>query len=1175
MTEEYKKELLNYMLGKLEDKSSKNEPLVKQVSKINNDMEDFIKQYYPELGSRWDVSTLLTRGDYIICFIDDFFWGENIPMSKKGRWKKTFIVVMDKNYSPVKFIDSYSSGTLFNMFSNLNTDDDGAGNIYITDTIFNDDFTINRRRVLIINDFTLTDFEVRLLNSYDVPKYNNKIINIMQLTKNVSEGKYFMIYNDSDSSGGALEFVNNVGSENEWNFYPYAGNKNIIWSGFQKGVASWTDDKLNFKIFCDYEMSPNNNNNSIAFVTLKNSEGEVKTTIDDKSFNLPSECKNVGQMVRLVITGNKALLEAISTKPELDRTDYIIEYNLDTTHYSIRYAKEDYIDNVIDEHTYESSSDTFELFQVNGQLYFIRNYKYYRNTHNDDWSISNDEYFNNDLYLYQIFDDEVFEFYIKDLGQEKNTDYQLAISNLYNLYEFGLIFQKYIINIKEIFNNFNYNGYPSNSKNCLVPNSVELYSNSDLVFARNIHNISINDNFTISSVEIPNNYLNDIDLTCKNLISKTNLKMMDDKKTFNKNIYENVFLNFINSIQVINKTGNQHILNNLASSGLNSAVNTTNQYDKMKLYSKAILYYKDGTTKEITFEVKRLSELSADLFLAFKLDKYAEKIEFVSNDKTIVYHTIDLSNLGTEKTYSLKQRVEIDFERNYATANGSSISIQDSVYARFKEISIDGVLNQETTKGYQLFDESKLPSKTQNGVTLTNNNDGSFTIEGNDTLSGNFNYYYNYSHEETLKLLKAGDITISDNGVVGQTTIPYYLAQLRNSSGTIFEISSRVTNSYKKTITQEMLDDEATFLRIGFFGLKGTNITKKTIKPMLFQNGDGTFEKFTGGKPSPNPSYQQPIEVIEDSFDLVACNKNLFNKDTITNNARIDNKGNVYTDQNFFITDYIKVKPNTKYTGNTPFTNLYNRIAFYDINKVLLSLDNGKDVYTITTHQNTAYIRFGKQKEQLDTFQLEEGSTATEYDNHLETQVNIAIPENEFVGEIDNIRDQFRITYNEIADEYHLYLDKRIVKYVFNGNEDISVISNNRFKIGLHSIGLDDAIDRYTKVNCICNNFLSSSLSSISSKENAISVNGSNIYFRLSDTSTIDDLKPLILNSEVLYILSEPYTLDLGTIDMPFSYNPATNIFTTSTMQPNMRVTYCTNKEELEKEESDNYEYFK
>lgn len=655
MTEEYKKEILNYMIGKLGNKEQKNEPLIRQVTEISNNLDSFIKEFYPDLSTRWNISILLSRGDYILCFIDDFIKSGTYF----GRWKKTFIVVLNKNYNPVRYIDSYNSGTMFGQFMNLNSDDTGTGNIYITDTIYNDNKTVNRRRLLIINDFTLTNFEVRLLSSFEIPKYNNNIIAIKQLIKNPNTGRYLMLYT-VNNTGGALEFVNNVGSENEWNFYPYKGTKNINWSGYLKGQASWNDDKLNFKIFCDYAISNSSNNNSIAFVVLQNQvSNETKETIDYKNLSLPIECKNVGQIVNMLFEGNKALIETTTTLSTLDSTKYIIEYDIDNSSYSIRYKKEDYIDNTIDKNSFEVSFDSFNLFSINGQLYFIRNYVYYKNTHNEDFSISNNEYFNNDLYLYQIFEDEVYEFYIKDLEQEDNINYKLSVSNTYNLYEFGLIFHKYIINIKEVFNVFNYNGLPNRNEDCLVPNSVELYSNDDLVFARNIHNITINSNMTISSVEIPNNYINDIDITNKKLISKTNLDLINNNDTFRKNIYEKLYLNFINFLQIIDRNNNNNKFNSEASSFLNNAVNTPYNYDKTKLYNKAILYYQNGSSREIRYEYQNKQEYSLNIALVINVDDYLDKLELVSNDKEITYQTIDLSNLKIGKYYNINQKLEV------------------------------------------------------------------------------------------------------------------------------------------------------------------------------------------------------------------------------------------------------------------------------------------------------------------------------------------------------------------------------------------------------------------------------------------------------------------------------------------------------------------------------------
>ncbi|WP_459567786.1 hypothetical protein, partial [Enterobacter asburiae] len=74
----------------------------------------------------------------------------------------------------------------------------------------------------------------------------------------------------------------------------------------------------------------------------------------------------------------------------------------------------------------------------------------------------------------------------------------------------------------------------------------------------------------------------------------------------------------------------------------------------------------------------------------------------------------------------------------------------------------------------------KLPTKSQGGAIVTNNGDGSFTISGSGNLTDNFIHYYNYSHEETLNLLKVGNISLRN----GATTNPRFLAQLKTKDDT-------------------------------------------------------------------------------------------------------------------------------------------------------------------------------------------------------------------------------------------------------------------------------------------------------------------------------------------------------------------------------------------------------
>lgn len=156
--------------------------------------------------------------------------------------------------------------------------------------------------------------------------------------------------------------------------------------------------------------------------------------------------------------------------------------------------------------------------------------------------------------------------------------------------------------------------------------------------------------------------------------------------------------------------------------------------------------------------------------------------------------------------------------------------VEDSMSYPQIALNIDGDYEQVTTQGYQLFDASKLSTKSQGGATVTNNGDGSFTVSGSGNLTGEFSQFYQYTHKETLKMLKVGNITLNQNG----DTYPYALAQLVKAGGTgVWFSLTKVTQS--ANITQEMLQDGGCVLQIYIYGYKDSTIKSGTIKPMLWQ----------------------------------------------------------------------------------------------------------------------------------------------------------------------------------------------------------------------------------------------------------------------------------------------------------------------------------------------------
>lgn len=190
-----------------------------------------------------------------------------------------------------------------------------------------------------------------------------------------------------------------------------------------------------------------------------------------------------------------------------------------------------------------------------------------------------------------------------------------------------------------------------------------------------------------------------------------------------------------------------------------------------------------------------------------------------------------------------------------------------------------GKTSQKTTNGYQLFDSSKIATKSQGGATVTNNNDGSFTISGSGEMTSSFVSDYIYTHEETVKLLKAGTLNVD----FGALTLPYVyvqLAEVTNEGTTyLFSLSNVNKQTGSAVITEEMISNPNVILRISIYASTGT-IKTGTVKPMLYQDGDGTWEQYTGGKPAPNPDYAMPIKNVEIT-EINSFNKNLAPKNTI------------------------------------------------------------------------------------------------------------------------------------------------------------------------------------------------------------------------------------------------------------------------------------------------------
>lgn len=140
--------------------------------------------------------------------------------------------------------------------------------------------------------------------------------------------------------------------------------------------------------------------------------------------------------------------------------------------------------------------------------------------------------------------------------------------------------------------------------------------------------------------------------------------------------------------------------------------------------------------------------------------------------------------------------------------------------------------------GKQLFDASKILTKSVGGATVTNNGDGSFTISGSGNLLSELLITHTYTPEETRKMLKPGNIKL-----ICDVTYPYMYMRCDTLSGHLFELNNSSDSNREFNLSNEMLNNKLS-ISIGFFGKEGATIKPGTVKPMLYQDGDGTWEPF-------------------------------------------------------------------------------------------------------------------------------------------------------------------------------------------------------------------------------------------------------------------------------------------------------------------------------------------
>lgn len=554
-----------------------------------------------------------------------------------------FMLIVDQEYNVVQKITEYSNGDDFRNIISLNVGNDGR--FYMVEYDANGYYRFVLLNNILAKSPNEESYQVVMRQTYRFPDQTKVNTSQMMMTKHPEEAKYLLAQidvNDYDKEMKCLELIINVGSENEWNYYE---SELPVWQiqdpHIDDMIASWDNDgNLIFKVITTevetigthFRQYVKNANSSTIIkgdffinLTTDGTTDYVQSLIKDMNniYITTSVVKNNYHTYNLyILEGNVASLDNMTLIKEIEQV-VVGSYTgirLAKTENDIFYSYQnifDYVGIIIGSNAY----DTFtEDFQSNGTLFLIKVQKSF---------------------------------------------------NLYTLY----IQAGNYVNIAKLIYIDGTNNVFFQDHTSMVPYYGVLYNeNNKIIFARTLYNKSINGQTTTSTIQVPNQYLNNHLISKESLFGHTYLALINQPDTIEKNEYEEVYFNFVNTWNIINKNDiNNPILNPFAATRFNISISQYNDEAAELLnytyncITKYRINYSDDSTYTVNFTpgTNPVCDFTQEPFLCTytmqvyqPIGKQVLSIDLISDNNT-VYQTISNLNLTSGKLYTLTQDVYV------------------------------------------------------------------------------------------------------------------------------------------------------------------------------------------------------------------------------------------------------------------------------------------------------------------------------------------------------------------------------------------------------------------------------------------------------------------------------------------------------------------------------------
>lgn len=614
MTEDYKEYVLKHITGNLPQESSIVQPQFEDVSVVTNNLKTQIRAYFDSIVVYADfVPSKNNKNqdlEYSVLACNGTLLGES---DMSGAF-----VILDKEYNIVNVITHYSDGTLIGVLSCLNVDDKG--------NFFAIDYVGSNYRIVLMNNLVLkpagsNTYQAIKIDTHTIPN-SYSWESMLKIFKNDGDNKYFVVGN-RNSSAGIVGCELTVEDNDTWKYYTSSRTKVNAYSLFDNGYNVYWDSnsELHFQIAVNF--------NGLIMLSKGTGTTMVETVYKgDSSFSNESNfifyTNQIGYYASVENKDNQTFYTLY--KAELETAKLITIYQ-------------------------EASDETlypwFWLFKNNNGVYFLRSYRTDNDTHTFNLSFG------------LIYNKTVYE---ELLGSYTASSFLNAFCYPNVITEFNRNYvyiqnQDTLFSLNFIWKSNGYNGNPYISSASLVPNYITIEDeNEKEIFNRNIYNLSSYSNWYTATVQIPNYFLNNVQLYNSMLYSEGNNLLASKNIDATKNIYEELYINFTNKFNVMDKDinfENIYAASELVYSMLNRVTS--------RRIGKYIINYHDETTetKSISTDLT-YDNLKTTMSLVVYTNKLIDSIDIISQDEVVLYKTINCSNLELNKYYLISFDVRIE-----------------------------------------------------------------------------------------------------------------------------------------------------------------------------------------------------------------------------------------------------------------------------------------------------------------------------------------------------------------------------------------------------------------------------------------------------------------------------------------------------------------------------------